>query len=68
MLREETFEIKNEGTPDEEKIVFGQFSFKGDDGFKYFIKYRVDKEGSHVEIDSVYVHRIPPSTLKSLVG
>lgn len=66
--REETLEVKNKGTPDEETVVNGKYSFKGDDSYKYFIKYTIDKNGIHIDIDRLLFHRIPPSTLKSLVG
>lgn len=68
MFREETFEIKNKGTPEEETFLNGQFVFKGDDGYRYYIKYTIDKNGVHAEVDRTLIHRIPPSTLKSLVG
>lgn len=68
VFRDETFEIKNKGTLDEETNVTGQYSFLGDDGYKYFIKYTIDKSGNHIEIDRAPFRRIPPSLLKSLVG
>lgn len=61
-------EIKNKGTPEEETIVIGSYSFKGDDGYRYTIKYTIDKSGKHIEIDRAPFRRIPPSLLKSLVG
>ncbi|XP_055325635.1 uncharacterized protein LOC129579504 [Sitodiplosis mosellana] len=68
VFREETFEIRDKGTPEEETFVNGQYWFKGDDGYKYYIKYTINNNGVHTEIDRTLIHRIPPSTLKSLVG
>lgn len=68
VYREETFEIRNKGTPEEETYLNGQYAFKGDDGYKYYIKYIIDKDGIHTEVDRLLIHRIPPGTLKSLVG
>lgn len=66
--RQETLEIKNKGTPEEETVITGVILFKGDDGYRYFIRYTIDKSGNHIEIDRAAIHRIPPSLLKSLVG
>lgn len=68
MGRQETLEIKNKGTPEEETVITGVILFKGDDGYRYFIRYTIDKSGNHIEIDRAAIHRIPPSLLKSLVG
>lgn len=68
ITRDETFEIKNKGTPEEEIVVTGEYVFKGDDGYRYYIKYSIDADGTHVTVDSTAIHRIPPSALKSLVG
>lgn len=68
IYREETFDIKNKGTPQEETVVTGLYLFKGEDGYKYYVNYTINKNGTHVEIDRAPIHRIPPSTLKSLVG
>lgn len=66
--REETFEIRNKGTLEEETFVNGLYWFKGIDGYRYTIKYTIDKNGTHTDIESFYIHRIPPTLLKTLVG
>lgn len=68
VTREETFEIRHKGTDEEETVVVGKYAFKGDDGYRYFIKYTIDKTGIFVELDRAPIRRIPPSVLKSLVG
>lgn len=68
VYRREKLEVKNKGTADEETVVTGFYSFLGEDEYKYFIRYTIDKKGSHIEVDPVLFERIPPSTLKSLVG
>lgn len=66
--RAETLEIKNKGLPTEETIVTGQYGFEGADGYRYIIKYVIDKSGNKIEIDKFSIHRIPPNVLKSLIG
>lgn len=66
--RNETLEIKNKGLPTQQTIVTGQYGFKGADGYKYIIKYIIDKSGNHIVIDKFSIHRIPPNLLKSLIG
>lgn len=66
--RIETYEIKNKGLPTEETIVSGQYGFEGADGFRYLIKFNVDKNGNHIEIDRFSINRIQPNLLKSLIG
>lgn len=66
--REETLEIKNKGLATEETIVSGYYGFEGADGFRYIIKYTIDKSGNHIEIDRFSIHRIQQNVLKSLIG
>lgn len=58
----------NKGQPDENEVISGVVEVKGDDGYKYFIRYTIDKNGSQVEVDRAPIRRIPPNALKSLVG
>lgn len=46
----------------------GQYGFEGTDGYRYIIKYMIDKSGNHIEIDKISIHRIQPNVLKSLIG
>lgn len=66
--REETVEIRNKGTPDQEPFVNGLYWFRGADGYRYTVKYAIDKDGIHTDIETLYIHRIPPTLLKTLVG
>lgn len=68
MVREETLELVNKGTSDEKEVISGVVGFKGEDGYKYFVRYTIDNEGTKIEVDRVPIRRIPPSALKSLVG
>lgn len=68
VYREETVEIINKGTPEEDFTISGTLTFRADDGFKYNIKYTYDKTGRNVTIDRFPFKRIPPNALKSLVG
>lgn len=68
MTREEKLDVLNKGTPNEETSITGEWTFKADDGYKYYIKYRVDKTGTHIDIDKTPIKRIPPNALKSLIG
>lgn len=68
MNREESVEVKNRGTPEEEFVFTGSYSFRAEDGFKYIVRYTLSKTGSDVTIDRIAIHRIPPNALKSLVG
>lgn len=66
--REETVQITNEGTPEQDVIISGKYLFTADDGYRYVVKYSYDKNGSNVIIDQFPVRRIPPNALKSLIG
>lgn len=68
MTREEKLEVVNKGTPDEKEVISGIFQVKGDDGYKYFVRYTIDKEGTKIDVDRAPIRRIPPGALKSLVG
>ncbi|XP_015592063.1 flexible cuticle protein 12 [Cephus cinctus] len=43
--REETAELKNEGTENESIVVTGSFSFVGPDGKTYRVTYTADENG-----------------------
>ncbi|KAK0082398.1 hypothetical protein PV325_010491 [Microctonus aethiopoides] len=49
-MREETAEIKNEGTENEILSVVGSFSFVGLDGKTYKVTYTADENGFHPTI------------------
>lgn len=66
--REESYEVKNKGASDEEIVLTGVYSFKADDGYKYFIQYTIDGNGTTIDVSRTAIHRIPPNALKSLVG
>lgn len=51
--REETAELKNEGTDDESLDVTGSFSFTSPDGHTYRVDYTADKDGFHPTINLV---------------
>lgn len=51
--RDETAELKNEGTDDEELAVTGSFSFISPDGHTYRVDYTADKDGFHPNIQLV---------------
>lgn len=66
--REETVEIVNKGTPEEDVVITGKYVFKADDGFKYTVEYTYDKDGRNVTVSRAPYRRIDPNALKSLVG
>ncbi|XP_076276864.1 cuticular protein 28 [Lasioglossum baleicum] len=51
--REETAELKNEGTDDEALDVTGSFTFTSPDGHTYRVDYTADKDGFHPTINLV---------------
>ncbi|KAF7381058.1 hypothetical protein HZH68_015933 [Vespula germanica] len=51
--RDETAELRNEGTDDEELAVTGSFSFISPDGHTYRVDYTADKDGFHPNIQLV---------------
>ncbi|RLU26259.1 hypothetical protein DMN91_000052 [Ooceraea biroi] len=51
--REETAELKNEGTDDEALSVVGSFSFIAPDGHTYRVDYTADETGFHPTINLV---------------
>lgn len=51
--REETAELRNEGTDDEELAVTGSFSYVSPDGKTYRVDYTADKNGFHPKISLV---------------
>ncbi|XP_076622871.1 cuticular protein 28 [Colletes latitarsis] len=51
--REETAELKNEGTDDESLDVSGSFTFTSPDGHTYRVDYTADKDGFHPTINLV---------------
>ncbi|XP_017877140.2 flexible cuticle protein 12-like [Ceratina calcarata] len=51
--REETAELKNEGTDDESLDVTGSFTFTSPDGHTYRVDYTADKDGFHPTINLV---------------
>lgn len=76
--REETINIIGDGTPDEEIVVTGEYSFTVD-GNTYLVKYTADKNGYHAETIRnpapfsqmevpVRSFALSPNILKSLVG
>lgn len=74
MKKEETAEIVNEGTDDESIAVKGSYSYVGDDGKTYEVKYTADEngyqpEGEHLP-NSAGVKKlgIPSAALASLAG
>lgn len=68
VYREESFEILNRGNSNEEFVLNGELRFNGDDEYHYTIYYGYDKSGRNVTIDYFAFDRIPPNTLKSLIG
>lgn len=68
MHREEKLEVVNKGQPDENEVLSGVLEVRGDDGYKYYIRYTIDKSGSQILVDRAPIRRIPPNALKSLVG
>ena len=48
--REETAELKDEGTENEALSIVGSFSFVGPDGKTYKVDYTADKDGFHPTI------------------
>lgn len=77
--REERITIVGEGSPDEEIIVNGEYSFTADDGNVYVVKYSADKNGYHADTSKnpvqvmspdpeILVFALPPNLIKSLVG
>lgn len=67
-MREENIEILNRGTDEEEIVVTGYYVFKGDDGYRYTVKYIADRNGYNATVDKTYFKRISPSLVKSLIG
>ncbi|XP_024880992.1 cuticular protein 28 [Temnothorax americanus] len=51
--REETAELKNEGTENEIMSVVGSFSFIGPDGHTYRVDYTADENGFQPKINLV---------------
>ncbi|XP_029163168.1 endocuticle structural protein SgAbd-6-like [Nylanderia fulva] len=51
--REETAELKNEGTDDEALSVVGSFSYIAPDGHTYRVDYTADETGFHPTINLV---------------
>ncbi|XP_014485722.1 PREDICTED: endocuticle structural protein SgAbd-6-like [Dinoponera quadriceps] len=51
--REETAELKNEGTDNEAMSVVGSFSFIAPDGHTYRVDYTADETGFHPSINLV---------------
>lgn len=66
--REETFEVRNKGTPQEETVLNGLYWFTGADGFRYTIEYTIDKNGIRTGINLTEFNRTPLPLLKILVG
>lgn len=56
----------NKGTPDEELVVMGMYSFVGDDDNTYITMYRADKNGYQPKL--VFKRSTKGSLIKSLVG
>lgn len=54
--KEEQGEIKNQGTAEESLAVTGKYSYVGDDGKTYEVKYTADENGYQPEGE-----HIPPS-------
>lgn len=48
--REETAELKDEGTENEALSIVGSFSYVGPDGKTYRVDYTADKDGFHPTI------------------
>ncbi|XP_011311245.1 endocuticle structural glycoprotein ABD-5 [Fopius arisanus] len=48
--REETAELKNEGTENEAMSVTGSFEYRGPDGKTYRVDYTADENGFHPTI------------------
>lgn len=67
-FREETVQVNNRGTLDEEITVHGLYIFNAEDGYKYFLRFLADKDGLNVSAYNLPIRRIPPGALKSLVG
>lgn len=74
--KEEQGEIKNAGTDEESLAVTGSYSYVGDDGKTYSVKYTADEngfqpEGEHIP-PSAGVKKpkvgIPPAAIASLAG
>lgn len=67
--REEKLEVINKGQADQYELYSGFYVVKGEDGYKYFIRYTIDNNGKiQICVDRAPFRRIPPNALKSLVG
>lgn len=71
-MREEHGVLMNKGTPEEELVVIGKYSYFKEDGEEHIVEYRADKNGYHpsiVEPPSIAsLRRIAPNVALSLAG
>lgn len=65
-MRQEVGVLMNKGTPDEELVVMGMYSYDGDDGNTYTTMYRADKNGYQPKIVIKKSNR--DSLVKTLLG
>ena len=63
--RKEVGMLMNKGTPDEELVVIGMYSFIGDDNNTYVTMYRADKNGYKPKLT---IMKNKSNLIKSLVG
>lgn len=74
--REETINIINKGTPEQELIVEGKYSYTLENGEEYTVQYKADKKGFQPTIErgskfakqTPSVSRLSPNLAASLVG
>ena len=62
-MRKEVGMLMNKGTPDEEMVVMGMYSFVGTDNHTYITMYRADKNGYQSKLT-----RKKADLIKSLLG
>lgn len=65
-IRQEVGMLMNKGTPNEELVVMGMYSFIGDDNNTYITMYRADRNGYQPKI--VFKRSNRDNLIKSLVG
>lgn len=67
-MRSEVGMLMNKGTPEEELVVMGMYSFVGDDNNTYITMYRADKNGYRPKLTIQRNAAQKSNLIKSLVG
>lgn len=65
-MRQEVGMLMNKGTPNEELVVMGMYSFVGDDNNTYITMYRADRNGYQPKL--IFKRSNRDNLIKSLVG